>query len=126
MATASVSSAFILIQTRYCIRMPGSLILNPACALRRHVSPNRQRASPFLCIVHCTVLRHRALNPEINLGIRRQPSQEMFRQGDRERAAGLPLSSLMDRQKAGITRLQVRAWLWVMGRMVVFVMACVV
>ena len=35
--------------------------------------------------------------------------QEMFRQGDRERAAEYELSPLMDRRKAGITKSQV--WL---------------
>jgi hypothetical protein len=34
--------------------------------------------------------------------------QEMFRQGDRERAADFPVSPLMDRHKTGITKSQVR------------------
>ncbi len=33
--------------------------------------------------------------------------QEMFRQGDRERAAGFLISPLMDRNKTGITKSQV-------------------
>ena len=33
--------------------------------------------------------------------------EEMFRQGDRERAAGQPVSALMDRTKTGITKSQV-------------------
>ena len=32
--------------------------------------------------------------------------EEMFRQGDRERAAGYPVSPLMDRSKTGITKSQ--------------------
>ncbi len=32
--------------------------------------------------------------------------QEMFRQGDRERAAGMPISPLMDRSKGGVTKSQ--------------------
>eukprot|EP00195_Chlamydomonas_chlamydogama_P005551 CAMPEP_0202896684 /NCGR_PEP_ID=MMETSP1392-20130828/5636_1 /ASSEMBLY_ACC=CAM_ASM_000868 /TAXON_ID=225041 /ORGANISM="Chlamydomonas chlamydogama, Strain SAG 11-48b" /LENGTH=2072 /DNA_ID=CAMNT_0049582125 /DNA_START=504 /DNA_END=6722 /DNA_ORIENTATION=+ len=32
--------------------------------------------------------------------------EEMFRQGDRERAAGLPVSPLMDRNRAGVTKSQ--------------------
>eukprot|EP00798_Chlamydomonas_sp_ICE-L_P002088 gene2088-18143_t len=35
-----------------------------------------------------------------------QLEEEMFRQGDRERAAGMPISALMDRSKTGITRSQ--------------------
>lgn len=34
--------------------------------------------------------------------------EEFFRQGDREKAAGLPVSPLMDRGKQGITKSQVR------------------
>jgi hypothetical protein len=33
-------------------------------------------------------------------------AQEMFRQGDRERELGLPISPLMDRTKAGVTKSQ--------------------
>ena len=33
-------------------------------------------------------------------------TQELFRQGDRERALGLPVSALMDRSQAGVTRSQ--------------------
>ncbi len=33
--------------------------------------------------------------------------EEFFRQGDREKAAGLTVSPLMDRDKAGITKSQV-------------------
>jgi hypothetical protein len=32
--------------------------------------------------------------------------KEMFRQGDRERALGLPISPLMDRAKGGVTKSQ--------------------
>ncbi len=40
------------------------------------------------------------------------PVQEFFQQGDREKAAKLPVSALMDRaQKGGITRSQVTAGL---------------
>eukprot|EP00798_Chlamydomonas_sp_ICE-L_P016316 gene16316-22505_t len=35
-----------------------------------------------------------------------QLEEEMFRQGDREKAAGLPISALMDRSKAGVTKSQ--------------------
>ena len=34
------------------------------------------------------------------------PPQEMFRQGDRERALGQPISPLMDRTKGGVTKSQ--------------------
>ena len=34
--------------------------------------------------------------------------EEMFLQGDKERAAGMPVSPLMDRHKTGITKSQVR------------------
>ena len=33
-------------------------------------------------------------------------AQEMFRQGDRERALGQPVSPLMDRTKGGVTKSQ--------------------
>lgn len=37
--------------------------------------------------------------------------EEFFRQGDKEREAGLPISPLFDRAKQGVSKSQVSAWL---------------
>ena len=55
----------------------------------------------------CADLGHLGSPREVHLKWVTLLEEEMFRQGDRERAAGYPVSPLMDRTKTGITKSQV-------------------
>ena len=51
----------------------------------------------------CRALDHLAMNSDVEHFIR---ACQIFRQGDAERKAGLPISPLMDRHKGGISKSQ--------------------
>jgi hypothetical protein len=55
----------------------------------------------------CADLGHIAESREVHLRWVAALEEEFFRQGDAERAAGLPISPLFDRSKPGITKSQV-------------------
>jgi hypothetical protein len=55
----------------------------------------------------CSDLGHISAPRAVHLKWVRGLEEEMFRQGDRERALGLPISPLCDRNKSGITKSQV-------------------
>ncbi|GFH22778.1 3'5'-cyclic nucleotide phosphodiesterase [Haematococcus lacustris] len=54
----------------------------------------------------CADIGHLAAQPEVHRRWVLLLEEELFRQGDREAASGLPVSALMDRSKAGITKSQ--------------------
>ncbi|KAJ9511675.1 hypothetical protein QJQ45_017984 [Haematococcus lacustris] len=56
----------------------------------------------------CADIGHLAAQPEVHRRWVLLLEEELFRQGDKEAALGLPVSALMDRSKAGITKSQVR------------------
>jgi hypothetical protein len=55
----------------------------------------------------CADLGHVAEGLDVHLRWVAALEEEFFRQGDRERGAGLPVSPLFDRSKPGITKSQV-------------------
>ncbi len=55
----------------------------------------------------CSDLGHIAEGRAVHLKWVAALEEEFFRQGDRERAAGLPISPLFDRTKPGVTKSQV-------------------
>ena len=60
-------------------------------------------------VLKCADIGHLASAPRMHKRWAYQLEEEFFRQGDLERACGLPLSPLMDRQtQGGMTRSQVR------------------
>ena len=54
----------------------------------------------------CSDLGHLTSSPEVHKRWVAQLEEEMFRQGDQERALGQPISPLMDRTKGGVTKSQ--------------------
>ncbi|KAJ9511800.1 hypothetical protein QJQ45_022674, partial [Haematococcus lacustris] len=54
----------------------------------------------------CADIGHLAAQPEVHRRWVLLLEEELFRQGDKEAAAGMPVSALMDRSKAGITKSQ--------------------
>ena len=54
----------------------------------------------------CSDLGHLTSSPEVHKRWVAQLEEEMFRQGDQERALGQPVSPLMDRAKGGVTKSQ--------------------
>ena len=54
----------------------------------------------------CSDLGHLTSSPEVHKRWVAQLEEEMFRQGDQERALGQPVSPLMDRTKGGVTKSQ--------------------
>jgi len=68
----------------------------------------RQQAMVLLQLaMKCSDLGHLALDWEVHLPWVRRLEEEFFKQGDREKAAGLPVSFLMDRSKPGASATQV-------------------
>ena len=54
----------------------------------------------------CADLGHLTSSSEVHKRWVSQLEEEMFRQGDQERALGQPISPLMDRSKGGVTKSQ--------------------
>ena len=54
----------------------------------------------------CADLGHLASPKEVHKKWVKRLEEEIFRQGDAERKAGLPVSPLMDRNKGGISKSQ--------------------
>ena len=59
--------------------------------------------SPLQMAMKCADLGHLASAKSVHLKWVSLLEEEMFRQGDMEKAKGYPLSPLMDRDRAGIT-----------------------
>ena len=58
-------------------------------------------------VLKCADLGHLSSSLEVHSEWVRLLEEEMFLQGDKERALGQPISPLMDRTKAGVTKSQV-------------------
>lgn len=54
----------------------------------------------------CADLGHLASSKDVHLHWVSRLEEELFRQGDQEKALGQPISPLMDRGKAGVTKSQ--------------------
>lgn len=59
-------------------------------------------------VLKCADIGHLAVRPRIHMKWAYQLEEEFFRQGDKEKALGMPVSPLMDRAtQGGMTRSQV-------------------
>lgn len=79
----------------------------PTCSIPAPLLADDEIRSLALAVaLKCADLGNLAAPPEVNRCWVQHLEEEYFRQGDRERASEMPVSALMDRAKAGVSKSQ--------------------